>query len=584
MFGPSVALHRIAERLGLRLRQTLPDPTALPRDISAAIESNGHAPFLVIRIPRCHDIPRVLICPTHKDLEAFEEQLSAFVELRAESRLLQALGYVLQGETYRAGFAFWDWVHAPAGLDETTQVYFECKLGPPPKSHAYYPIFDFCGGKTTRLERGIMLEGMFDAFQQIAGNEPQRFEFVLGLALAVIRHCGTTGEYAAGLAYLDQIERSETRYLHFDACRRALELRQHGHPVPPHLAKFVGPDSGYLNRVTCRVPFSEFSVVSGGEVFICCGHLVPLSIGNLEQDEVAPIWNSNKARKIRGAVTDGTFRYCNHLGCAALTRGLLPQKSSPEIQNDAVMRAAVQQGKTEVEAIRWLYFGYDTSCNLSCPSCRREVLMEKQSVGVSKRKAIEEKIKPILPQIDRLFMNSCCEFLVSKPSRKLLQSIDPKVCPELKIDLISNGTLFSEAEWAKFANIHSQVRSIRISMDSARPATFEAVRRGGRWPIFFDNIKFIARMRFERRIESLTFSFAYQFANFREMPEFILLCEELRVDWATFEHLVKTEAMTDAEYAERAVHELRHPLYQEFQMLVKNPNFRRPMVVCDFPV
>jgi hypothetical protein len=578
--GIGVALNKAALAVGLRL---LPEhyPGALPKEIRVATEKLGHAPFMTIRLPRKDGIADVLLCATNNSCAAIEEQLLGLVELRAKSRLLQAILHVFQGENYLAAFAFFDWVHAPAELDETTAVHFNGKPGAPPEHHIYYPVFDLCGGNTTPAERGNSLEAMLEAYLQIGGNEPQRLQFIDAIGFAVIRHCGMIEAYRTGLNYLDRLESAGFRNLHFNACRRVLELRERGLPVPPHLEKFAGPDRGYLTKVTCTQPYSEFSVISGGEVLVCCGHLVPMSIGNLEKDvDVPSIWNSSNVRKIRESVVDGTFRYCNHLDCAVMNRNTLPQKDSPQIRNDPVMRAAIDHGQTDVDSIRLLYFGYDSSCNLSCPSCRREIIMEKDSAP--RRKAIEEKIKPMLPKIESIFLNSCCEFLVSKPSRNLLLSINPETCPDLKIDLISNGTLFSEAEWAKFANAHSQIRTIRISMDAARPHTFETVRRGGRWPIFFENIKFIARLRSDRRIENLTFSFTYQLANFREMPEFIVLCEELGVDYARFEHLVQTDAMSDAEYAAAAVHEPSHPLYGEFLSIIQSPIFRRPTADCDF--
>ena len=57
---------------------------------------------------------------------------------------------------------------------------------------------------------------------------------------------------------------------------------------------------------------------------------------------------------------------------------------------------------------------------------------------------------PLLPSLKILHINPAGELFVSRPSRKLLELITDERCPDLVLDIISNGTLFSEGEWNKF--------------------------------------------------------------------------------------------------------------------------------------
>jgi hypothetical protein len=98
---------------------------------------------------------------------------------------------------------------------------------------------------------------------------------------------------------------------------------------------------------------------------------------------------------------------------------------------------------------------------------------------------IQRHVTPLLPKLRSLHIDNAGKFLFSRPSRELLQSIDPVRHGNLKIDLISNGTLFTEREWQKFANIHGLVRTVRISTDAATKETFELLRRGARWDAFW---------------------------------------------------------------------------------------------------
>ena len=169
------------------------------------------------------------------------------------------------------------------------------------------------------------------------------------------------------------------------------------------------------------------------------------------------------------------------------------------------------------------------------------------------------------------------------PSRRFLQAINRELCPELKIALISNGTLFSESEWRKFSNIHGMVCSVRISTDAAHPDTFEKLRRGAKWDRFFENLKFLGRLRASNEIGALQLAFTYQVANFREMKDFVALVEFVGADRALFELLYPNmSAMTETEYRGRAVHLIDHPDHQEFLEIIADPAFQQKNIKLDF--
>jgi sulfatase maturation enzyme AslB (radical SAM superfamily) len=159
--------------------------------------------------------------------------------------------------------------------------------------------------------------------------------------------------------------------------------------------------------------------------------------------------------------------------------------------------------------------------------------------------------------------------------------INDKSCPDLGLDIISNGTLFTEAEWNKFPGIHNKVGSIRISIDAASKETFEKLRRLGKYESFVDNMRFLRKLRVAGVIPQLTFSFTYQLENFREMAAFVSFCEEMHADFTIFERL-QNIAFTHENYRKKAVHYSDHPLYAEFIEVIKNPIFREWRVWHDF--
>lgn len=234
-----------------------------------------------------------------------------------------------------------------------------------------------------------------------------------------------------------------------------------------------------------------------------------------------------------------------------------------------------------MEGVDYLTFGLDQTCNLSCPSCRTHRIVEKVSASTEKAQAVEEKLIGLLPNVKILHINPAGEMLASKPSRKLLELIDDERCPDLRLDIISNGTLFTEEEWNKFPGIHNKVRSICISIDAARKETFEKLRRLGRHEPFVENMRFLGRLRATGIIPQLKFSFTYQVDNFREMPEFVDFCASMNADFAIFERL-QNICFPAEEFRTKAVHYPDHPLHADFLRIVGNPIFASPRVWHDF--
>ena len=189
---------------------------------------------------------------------------------------------------------------------------------------------------------------------------------------------------------------------------------------------------------------------------------------------------------------------------------------------------------------------------------------------------------PLLRGLKHLNINVAGEVFVSKPSRQILSMISPETCPELEIDIISNGMLFTPKEWEKFPGIHGKVSGVRISIDAARKETFESLRRFGIHEVLLENLKFLHSLRRSGQIGGLTFSFTYQRDNFREMQEFVEFGRAYGADKINFEPLQNVGAFTEEEYRVRAVHKSDHRLYPEFLAMIRRPIFKTQNIQHDF--
>jgi hypothetical protein len=367
--------------------------------------------------------------------------------------------------------------------------------------------------------------------------------------------------------------------IHLKAAKHTLLLKSEGGHVPPRLEKFAGDDNGYLHQFVCPAPFERFDIGPDGQVMVCCGHWLPTHIGNFMTQPVQDVLNSPTAKAIRQSVTDGSYKYCNHLECGIMTQDALPRRD--ELQRHPRVRKAISELNYEVDGIKEIMFAFDQTCNLSCPSCRTHVITEKVSQSIEKARTVEEKLLPLLSDLHTLHINPAGELFGSKPSRKLLELINDERCPNLHLDIISNGTLFSREEWNKFPGIHNKVRSVRISIDAAHKETFEKLRRLGKYDIFVTNMRFLRELRLAGVIRQLKFSFTYQLDNFREMKEFVQFCDDMHADFAIFERL-QNIAFTEEEFRRNAVHFPDHPLHSEFIAVIKDPVFRTSRVWHDF--
>jgi len=543
------------------------------------IKQIGYHPFIVVRVGSETDhAPRYLTCLTQNEAPGFVNALAA-EPVFAASQLVRGFERALQQEIYDAADLMFAWVKDAGslaeiiyvGIDDSTSLYY----------YAGYATFEIDGRlpPATPAARAAMLGDALAAYDTATGNDALRMSMIEALGLALSRSFGWLGDYATAAASVDLALRTRPYSIHLKAARHALAQKLSGAAVTPRLVKFIGDDDGHLKQFVCREPFSRFDIGPSGEVLVCCGHWLPTSIGDFLKSSVEDVLNSPTALKIRESVTDGTYKYCNHLECGTMAQNMLLTLDAPTNER---AREAIGNGSFRVDGVDHVLFAFDQSCNLSCPSCRRERIIERPSQSEEKAQAVEQKLLPLLPKLRVLNLNPAGELFSSKPSRRLLELIDDESCPDLLLDIISNGTLFSEAEWNKFPGIHNKVRSIRISTDAARKDTFEQLRRLGNHETFVKNMEFLSQLRAKEVFPILCFSFTYQRDNFREMKEFVAFCQRMNCDFVIFERLQNLGAFSDAEYRERAVHYPTHPLYREFIDVIGDPVFRGSIVWHDF--
>jgi len=335
-------------------------------------------------------------------------------------------------------------------------------------------------------------------------------------------------------------------------------------------------------RLFCSRPFKWFEVTQvneTGEVYMCCPSWLDTPIGNLKYQSVEEIWNGKKAQEIRRSILDGSFRYCDFSRCPFLQTVSEPVQEVEDVK-DEDLKLAIEKGLTILPyGPREINCSYDRSCNLSCPSCRTEIIVEiknKQQIS-----AIQDKIhNEALKDAHLLYITGSGDPFGSPFFRKWLQTMKREDMPNLKdIHLHTNGLLWTPKMWSTIAeDIRELIKSAEISIDAASPETYSINRRGGSFERLLKNLEFIGKLRQNGPLEWLGISMVVQENNFMEMPNFIHLGQRFQVDTVYFSQLVNWGTYSEEEYRSRAIHLPYHPRHSEFLDLLEMEIFREPLV------
>jgi len=228
---------------------------------------------------------------------------------------------------------------------------------------------------------------------------------------------------------------------------------------------------------------------------------MPYTIGNIYQNSLQDIWLGETARTVRQSVTDSKFTYCSW-NCSQLYN--LPKKSN--------VTPNVQQFPVELK------IDLDKSCNLSCPSCREHVIIDKSSMRIQKQVEIYQEIKQwAVDNPTFLFDISPCtsgEIFASHSGLKFLESLVDFPHKNLRLNITTNGTLLNKNKNLVLA-LKNTIKNISVSIDAATPETYDVVR-GGNWNELLQGLNL-----FKEFVKlPINFKFVIQQANFKEIVQF----------------------------------------------------------------
>jgi len=261
----------------------------------------------------------------------------------------------------------------------------------------------------------------------------------------------------------------------------------------------------------CGRPFDTILIDKNGSCYICeCTAWLPQSVGNLHRKDLEYILSTPIRKYIQSTVKDGSFKLCNNYKCSYIISGL-------------VSNTKYYQNKP-LENIR---LAIDDSCNLSCPSCRKEKLFLKVGKNFKMRLKLADRVLNFLENNEdkkfNVHIGSDGDPFASIIYRYFM--LKTKNLKNLKYSIQTNGLLIKK-NFHKFQHVLKNLNKIGISIDGATKQTYESLRVGGKFEKIIENLEFLKEIKnFDVHLH-----FVVQQKNYHEIEKIIELGLKYDVD------------------------------------------------------
>lgn len=320
-------------------------------------------------------------------------------------------------------------------------------------------------------------------------------------------------------------------------------------------------------KYVCTLPFT-YTEVSDNSQWLCCPSWLPEDI--YETDNFKDNWYSEKSNKIRESMLDGSYKYCDSKQCpylSALDSGRVSHTQFME--KSKFLQSEIADPKPRI-----INMGFDTSCNLQCPSCRLNFVNlkgeDRERVNITLDKVSDE----LGSTLDTIVLCGAADPFFSKSFFNFMVNFDKQKYPVLRrIHLHTNANLWTPRNWERISKVHKYIKSCEISIDAATKETYEnEVRLRGNWDKLMDNLEFITTIPTLKRIR---FSFVTQTRNYKEILPFYEMIQNLTkgkgkkieilynaiTDWGAYP--------TKEDFLKEEIHNPNHPLYEDFLEEIK---------------
>ena len=288
---------------------------------------------------------------------------------------------------------------------------------------------------------------------------------------------------------------------------------------------------GYTIANHCDAPSRVLVVDWKGDCFVCsCEAWLPISVGKITDfANLVDVWQSPVAKQLQSDIDRSLFTHCAVDRCGVLDRSITNEHYLVSIN-------------------------VDESCNLSCPSCRKDSIM------ITSGPIFENKLMQINHMVDllqhfdqpcRIIMSGNGDPLASAIMRPLIHRWRPRANHSVR--LFTNGLLLKKQ--LTDSPILDHVKEYFISIDAGSQSVYERVRLGGSWTKLIENFDWLQAQAQHRRARVLLM-FVIQRENYKDINNFCELVVRYGFegsityleDWGTWDDFAEQDVIGNCQH------------------------------------
>ena len=254
--------------------------------------------------------------------------------------------------------------------------------------------------------------------------------------------------------------------------------------------------NSYFNN-TCNRPHRVMSIDSYCNVMLCsCSAWLPLPVGNiLDFDTLEQVWDNPRAKYLQENIDNKKFSFC------------------------AVEHCGIKQRDINEHTYQ-LMLGIDDSCNLTCPSCRRDKIIHSAGEEFDKKQQSVNHLVKLLEKFTKpidIKFSTVGDPLASHIYRAFVKEYVP--LPTHTFTLSTNGLLIKKH--LDDSKLLPAIKYFSISVDAGSADVYHNVRRPGKWSVLLENLDYLKDKK-----KNVGLNFCVQKSNYKDIPKFVELCSE----------------------------------------------------------
>ncbi|MFG0316896.1 MAG: SPASM domain-containing protein [Planctomycetota bacterium JB042] len=280
---------------------------------------------------------------------------------------------------------------------------------------------------------------------------------------------------------------------------------------PRSIATWVRDDAGA--RRYCTRPWRQATVLSDGTAVCACIDAEKTNpLGDLTTKSFDEVWNGPEYVRLRRAIA-------RNIDAIPICRGCPHRIEGPKPPEDYL---------EHVEKPRALYVESHIGCNLACPGCNRDGMIDSRASQTLDLETYKRVIDALSPELRYMEFHVGGENYMHKQAHEMVRYCREKN-PHCVILSSTNGHFF-HTEDRQRGLLESGIDCVVFSVDGATQESYEKYRVNGRLDRVLDGMRAVAAMRKERGQDGPLLVWRYILFKWNDSDEEMALARKLAAE------------------------------------------------------